>query len=384
MILRLFVLWIVCAAFAGCATNPRFADDTLPASHITGEKVCEVPQHWKALALQGVNTKTLEKASVVQVRVPPEWVGDALGWFVEGEETRTMEQYPRYIWQALVINERTGKKQFFSAIMKNPLISPVLTVIITDPEIRGGEELNVYVLSGAYTKLLTVSGDMLQLPSGKDCLGLVDAEFLRMFPSKARAVEVRDTGAGAGLLAGIRGDFPTPTLQSDGQVYSLNSMALNRKVAGDLRQVTPKERLAESGVKIPFPPEPVTLGILGVQVLYNANNEKYAGPFGERLYSAGEANAALKRYLRGYNALKGDLEIRLGVTPSESVSFDLDFSGRKSGWEIGEGLAWRVQELWQQLNPLKERVQSRTNGKKGGAVQEEVVRFGLLPSSSPP
>lgn len=383
MILRMLVIWIVCVAFAGCATNRQFADDKLPASHISGEDVCQLPQSWKALALSGVNTRSLTKARVVQIKIPAEWVGDTLGWFVEGEDTRSPDQYPRYGWQALVVNERTGEKRFFPAVMENPLTFPVLTVLITDPSVRDGQELNVYVLSGAHTKLLTVSGDMLRLFPGKGCLEMVNGEFVRMFPSKARAVEIKETGAGARLLARIRKDFATPSLQADGKAYSLHSMAFNPRVVGDLRQVTLKERAAERGLPFSVPPGPGTAVSLGM-ALYNASDERYTGPFGERQYSAPEAEVALKRYLRDYNMQRRELETRLGIPSSDDTPFNLDFDGRKSGWEIGEGLAPRIRELWQELNRLKERLSFRTNGKKGGAVQEEVVQFGLLPSSSPP
>jgi hypothetical protein len=374
---------IVCAALAGCATNRQFADDKLPATHISGEEFCQLPQSWKALALSGVDTQSLTRARVVQIKIPAEWVGDTLGWFVEGEDTRTSEQYPRYGWQALVVNERTGEKRFFPAVMENPLTFPVLTVIITDPSVQDGEELNVYVSSGAHTKLLTVSGETLRLFPGKGCLEMVDSEFVRQFPSKARAIEITENGAGARLLARLRKDFTTPARFSVDEVYSLHSMALNPRVVGDLRQVTLRERTAERGLPLSFPPGPGTAISLGV-AFYHASDERYTGPFGERQYSAPEASVALKRYLRAYSLQRRELETRLRIPSSGDHSFNLDFDGRKSGWEIGEGLAPRIRELWQELNQLKERLSFRTNGQKGGAVQEEVVRFGLLPSSSPP
>lgn len=388
MILRMLVIWIVCVAFAGCATNRQFADDKLPATHISGEDVCQLPQSWKALALSGVDTRSLTKARVVQIKIPAEWVGDTLGWFVEGEDTRTSEQYPRYGWQVLEVNEHTGEKRFFPAVMENPLTFPVLTVLITDPSVQDGQELNVYVLSGAHTKLLTVSGDMLRLFPGKGCLEMVNGEFVRMFPSKARAVEIKETGAGARLLARIRKDFATSARLSVDEVYSLHSMALNPRVVGSLRQVTRTERTKERGAPIAVSlVAPVqSLLISGGVVLFQhlSSDELYAGPFGERQYSAPEAEVALKRYLRDYNMQRRELETRLGIPSSDDTPFNLDFDGRKSGWEIGEGLAPRIRELWQELNRLKERLSFRTNGKKGGAVQEEVVQFGLLPSSSPP
>ncbi len=371
---------IVLALLSGCATNVRFTGDELPSGKITGEQVCEVPQHWKALALQGVDTRSLTKATVVQVRIPPEWIGDALGWFVEGEEARTQEHYPRYVWQAFVMNKRTGEKRFFPAIMKNPLTSPVLTVVMSDLVVPAGEPVNVYVSSGAYTKLLTVSGDLLRLPPSKNCLGIVDAAFLQTFPSEARAHEVKDTGAGERLLSGIRADFSKASLQSDGRVYSIHPLALRPQVVGDLRQVTQGERIAERGLTIAIPSVIGTAISVGV-ALASTGEDLYVGPFGERQYSAPEANAALGRYLRGYNSLKSDLEQYLGDSSSRNVSFDLDFDGRKSGWEIGEAIVPRVKALWEALDLLKERLSFRT--KEKGAMQKEVVHTGLLPSSSP-
>ncbi len=372
--LKLFVL-MACAALAGCASNPRFATE-VPASHITGESVCEVPQFWKALALQGLNTKTLEKAVVVQVKIPPEFVGDTLGWFVEGEEARTMEHYPRIVWQALVINQR-GEKQFAPAIMKNPLTSPVLTVVITDPSVHSGDEVSVYVPSGAYTKLLTTGGDLLRLSTSKDCLGLVNAEFLRTFPSQATAVP-----ASPDLLAGIRGDFSIPSLQSDGVVYSLSQLAYSPQVAGDLRQVDQKERIAERGMTLFFP-APIATGLSVGIALATTGEDIYVGPFGERLYSPGEANAAFGRYLKGYNSLKGTLERLLGDQYSPDVTSNLTFAERKSGWEIGVALAPRVRELWETLDHLKERYQSRTK-EKGALLMKKTTHPGLSLPSGPP
>lgn len=366
---------IVVALLTGCATNVRFAGDELPSGSITGEKVCEVPQHWKALALQGVDTRSLTKATVVQVRIPPEWIGDALGWFVEGEETRTVEQYPRFTWQALVIDQR-GKQQFFPAIMKNPLTSPVLTIII--PLGRGmpaGEEVDVYVPSGAYTKLLTTTGEMLRLPKAKDCLGLVDAEFVRSFPSRARVLEASES-----LLASIRADFPKPSLQDDGLVYSHSVLGLNKQVVGDLRQVTQGERIAERGMSVAIP-SVIGTAISVTMALASTGNDEYVGPFGERSYSAGEANVALGRYLRGYNTLKNDLEYQLGIPSSPDVPSNLNYSGRKSGWEVGEEVVPRVKALWESLNHLKERfLRSKA---KGVTAMKEAIQSGLLPSSPP-
>lgn len=372
------MLWIVCIALAGCATSPRFQTE-VPSDKITGEQVCEIPQHWKALALEGVDTRSLTRAVVVQVKIPPQWIGDALGWFVEGEETHTFEHYPRYAWQALVINQRTGEKQFAPAIMKNPLTSPYLTVVITDPAVVGGEELVVYVLSGAHTKLLTVSGDMLLLTAGKDCLGMVDADFLQSYPSPGRSTVVEDIGAGARLLSGIRTDFSKPSLQSDGKVYSIHPMALTPKVAGDLRGVTLSERVAKRGLPIAIPPGVLTAVSVGV-ALYGASHESYSGPFGERLYSAPEAEAALGRYLRTYNMQRHGLEESLGVKSSGDDVFTFDFDGLRSGWDIGEGIASRVSELWGRLDHLKGwfNSQLRANGGATKATQPE-----LLSSSSP-
>lgn len=366
---------IVLALLAGCATNVRFTGDALPSGKITGERVCEVPQHWKALALQGVDTRSLNKATVVQVRIPPEWIGDALGWFVESDQDdRTMEHYPRLSWLALVV-DRHGKKQFFPAIMKNPLESAVLTVLIPGEAIPAGEEVNVYVPSGAYTKLLTTAGDMLRLPRGKECLRLVDAEFMRSFPSQARVLP-----AGESLLASIRVDFPKPSLQDDGAVYSHSLLGLNRQVVGDLRQVTQGERIAKRGLPIAIPPGIGTAISVGI-ALASTGEDLYVGPFGERRYSAPEANAALGRYFRGYNSRKGDLEHQLRIPSSPDVSSHLNYSGRKSGWEVGEEIAPRVKALWETLDHLKERSLRK---EKGVAAMKEATQFGLLPSSPPP
>ena len=69
--IRMLMIGIACAAVMGCATNPHFKTE-LPSSKIVGEDVCEVPQHWKALALEGVDTRSLSRAVVVQVRIPSE------------------------------------------------------------------------------------------------------------------------------------------------------------------------------------------------------------------------------------------------------------------------------------------------------------------------
>ncbi|MGB4833620.1 MAG: hypothetical protein WBP40_01160 [Candidatus Moraniibacteriota bacterium] len=341
----------------GCATNPRFATET-PSGKITGEAACEVPQHWKALALEGVDTRSLTDAVVVQVRIPAQWIGDALGWFVESaEDSHSQQHVPRYAWSALVTDGQNGEKQFFPAIMKNPLTTPYLTVVINDPEVKAGQEREVYVLSGAYTRLLTTSGDRSTLPRVKDCLRLVDAEFYRSFPSRA-VMSV----APAKLITSIRADFPQQSRQSDGKVYSLSPMALNPKVVGSLRQVTAGERAAERGATIAFSPiswvpTVVTGGIALGQMAFG--EERYAGPFGERMYSAPEAKAALTRMMRGYNSLKGELETILRIPYSDDLSLRLDFEGRKSGWEIGEVLAFQIEEAWTVLERLKERAQSR-------------------------
>lgn len=383
--IRTLMIGIVCAALTGCATNPRFATE-LPSNQISGENVCEVPQHWKALALPDVDTRKLSRVVIAQVKIPPEWIGDALGWFVESQDNRsdTYTHYPRYVWDALMVNQPTGEKKIFPAIMttRNPLISRYLTVVITDPAIRGGEELDVYLLSGAHTKLLTVSGDMHWLPAGKGCLDGVDAEFLRTYPSKVQVLEVKkDVGAGAKFLSRIQMDYPQPSLQSDGTVYSISPMALNPQVVGDLRQVTLRERIAERGMPIVIPPNPMTAVTLGM-AFYGASQERYTGPFGERLYTAMEAEAALAQALRDYNGLRHEREEQLGLPFSENASLSFDFSGRKSGWEIGQGIAYQVSEMWEELDHLKELTQFRARiQKKGGGVKE--VPSKLLSSSSP-
>lgn len=341
----------------GCATNSRFATET-PSAHITGEAVCEVPQHWKALALEGVDTRLLAQATVVQVKVPAEWVGDALGWFVESaEDSRSMQHYPRHVWQALVIDGSNGEKRFFPAIMKNPLTSPYLTVVINDPAVKANQGLHVYVPSGAYTKLLTVSGERLMLPRSKDCLGLVNAEFVRDFPSRAVTVT-----APAKTITSIRADFSKSSLQSDGKVYSLSPIVLTPKVVGDLRQVTAGERLAERGATISVNPiSAIPTVVSGVIIAGQAafGEERYVGPFGERLYTPQEAKAALVQMTRGYNSLKRELEMIVGVPYSADLSLRLDFEGRKSGWEIGEMLAFQIEDAWTVLDRLKERAQTR-------------------------
>lgn len=368
------LLLIVCTAFAGCATNARFVGDDLPSGKITGERQCEVPQGWKASALQGVDTRSLTKATVIQVPIPPQWLGDALGWFVEGAEERTLEHYPRTSWQALVINQR-GEKRFAPAIMRNSLESPVLTVVITDPEVRAGEGVDVYVLSGAYTKLLTMTGDMLPLPAGKDCLGLVNAEFVRSFPSQATVLQASES-----LLVSIRRDFSTPSLQSDGVVYSIDPLVLNPRVVGATRQVTQGERIANQGLPIAFPPGLGTAISVGV-ALATTGDDQYFGPFGERQYSAPEARAALARSLRGYNTLKERLEAALRLPTSRNATIHLDFDGRKSGWEIGEMVARQVTSLWETLDHLKKRFLSVKE--RGVPAMKEATQSGLLPSSSP-
>lgn len=368
------LLTFVCMTFAGCATNARFTGDTLPSGKITGEQQCEVPQGWKASALQGVDTRFLTKATVVQVPVPPQWIGDALGWFVEGAEERTLEPYPRHVWQALVIDQR-GKKQFVPAIMRNPLESPVLTVVITDPEMRAGEEVNVYVPSGASTKLLTMTGDMLRLPAGKDCLGLVDADFVRSFPSQATVLQASES-----LLSSIRRDYSKPSLQSDGVVYSIDPLVLNPDVVGTTRHVTQGERIAARGLPIAIPPGPGTVISVGI-ALASTGGDQYFGPFGERQYSAPEAHAALARSLRGYNTLKERLEVALRLRTSRNATIHFDFDGRKSGWEIGEGIAPQVSELWEKLNRLKERFQAQSRRAIGGVMK--ATQPELLSSGSP-
>jgi len=281
-----------------------------------------------------------------------------------------------------MVNQRTGEMKFYPAVMKNPLVSPYFSVVITDPVVQDGDELNVYVLSGAHTKLLTVSGDMLWLAAGKDCLGRVNTEFLQVYPSKVRGLEVlRDVGKDPKLLSGIQTDFPDPSLQSDGKVYSVNRLALNPQVIGDLRQVTLSERIAERGLPIVIPPGIATAVTVGV-ALYGASQERYTGPFGERLYSAKEAEAALKQSLRGYNGLRHEIEEQLGTPSSENVSLNFDFSGRKPGWEIGQEIAYQVSEMWKELYYLKELVRFGAK-RKGGAVAKEGVRSGLLLGSSP-
>lgn len=353
--LRVFLAGLV-LALAGCATNnPRFNTVT-PASHITGEKVCEVPQHWKALALEGVNTQTLTEAMVVQIRIPAEWIGDALGWFVESEDGRAMEHYPRYTWQTIVMDGE-GKQFHFPAIMKNPLVEPYMTVVINGHQFKPRQDVTVYVLSGAHTKLLTVTGDRLTLPRNQDCLKVVDAAFTRSFPS--RAVTSR---APVQLLAGIRSDFSKPSLQSDGLAYSIHPMVLRKNVVGDLRQVTRGERAMERGATIavsPFSPIPTLISGGVALASYALSEERYVGPFGERLYSSPEARAVLGRMTRSYNAYKQWLETTLGVPYSGDLTFHLDFDGQKSGWEIGGILALQVEAAWKVLERLQERVQYR-------------------------
>lgn len=363
------LLLFVCTAFAGCATNARFTGDTLPSGKITGEQICEVPQGWKASALQGVDTRSLTRATVVQVPVPSQWLGDALGWFVESEdeEELKLEHYPRHVWQTLVIDQR-GKKQFAPAIMRNALESPVLTVVITDPEVQAGEAVNVYVSSGAYTKLLTMTGDMLRLPAGKDCLGLVDADFVRSFPSQATVLQASES-----LLVSIRRDFFTPSRQSDGVVYSIDPLVFNPRVVGATRQVAQGERIAARGLPITLPPGLGTAISIGV-ALAATGDDQYFGPFGERQYSAPEARAALAPSLRGYNTLKERLEVALRLRTSRSATIHLDFDGRKSGWEIGEGIAPQVSELWEKLNQLKARFQAQSRRMK--ATQPELLSSG--------
>jgi len=209
---------------------------------------------------------------------------------------------------------------------------------------------------------------------------MVDAEFLQSYPSWAHSIVVQDTGAGARLLSGIRTDFSKPSLQSDGKVYSVHPMALTPKVVGDLRGVTLGERIAQRGLPIAIPSGVMTAVSVGV-ALYGASHERYSGPFGERLYSAPEAEAALGRYLRGYNAQRHELEESLGVKSSGNASFSLDFDGHKSGWEIGEGITSRVSDLWERLDRLKWRFLSQSRAKGGATKATQTLE--LLSSGSP-
>ena len=70
--IRVLFALFVAMTLQGCASNPRF-ETSLPSESLSGEKSCEVPQHWKALALSGVNTMELSRATVVQVKMPAEY-----------------------------------------------------------------------------------------------------------------------------------------------------------------------------------------------------------------------------------------------------------------------------------------------------------------------
>lgn len=360
MLQRFVILFILCAALAGCASNPQFKTE-LRSGKITGEGVCELPQHWKALALEGVDTDKLSRATVVQIKAPPEWLGDTLGWFVAAEDDRSLEHYPRQTWQAMVVDDVTGEKKFFPAVMKNPLASPFITVILPPQTAKNGEVKNVYVLSGARTKLLTVSGDLLPLRLGKDCLAVVDAEFLRSYPSTAQAVELDERGEfGGRFFASLRGDYPKRALQPDGTIFSINPAVLNRRAVGDLRQVTWGERAKERGFQLPIPYTAVgTIG-LGISVgiaSYRASKEIYVGPYGEREYTAEEARAALKKPLREYSRLLRDLQGHVGVRQDqEDVSMQMEFEGRKTGWEIGWDMTSRVKEMRKAIERLEDQL----------------------------
>lgn len=345
----------------GCATNVRFNTET-PTSNITGEPVCEVPQHWKALTLEAVNTQVLTDARVVQIRIPAEWIGDALGWFVEKVgDSNSMQHFPRLTWKAFYIEPHTGEKRFFPASMLNPLTNPYLTGLITDPSIKAGQVLQVYVLSGAHTKLLTATGERPTLPDSLNCLRDVNADYSRLVPSPV-LVET----ATAMLLESIRRHFPKPGEYEDGVIYSSSRLALSSpKVVGDIRRVTRAERTAKRGAELVVflgsPVPTVISGVVNGVAHVSSQGGEYFGPFGERLYSPPELKAALREMTKEYNMRKRDLERKLGVPYSSDLTLYLDLERPRSGWEIGEMLALQVEEAWRVLERLKERTMSRRN-----------------------
>ncbi|MDP3957133.1 MAG: hypothetical protein Q8Q10_01355, partial [bacterium] len=325
----------------------------LPSQKIAGEKICEVPQHWKSQAVQGLDTrKPIATGTIAQFEMAPELVGDALGMFVEGMDPtqRDYDHYPRFTWPILFVSV-TGEQRMYSAVSKNPLRSRYLTAIIPDmrrSEVAAG---HLYLLSGAMTKIFTAQGAGLPLPIGVDCLKGINAEFIRNFPSKPE--RLADAWAYPEITDRIRQDFPRTSFPGDGNTYALAETAWNPKFTGSLRQVTDDERSAERGHQVVvFPPGWATIASYFGGKIMATLNQVHTGPFGERAYSAYEAGEALRNRLVQYHRAFEALEKQLGVK-NDPPDFVLALSGKKSGWEIGQELAPTVRESWERYEALE-------------------------------
>lgn len=351
--IRLLCAVLVAIALQGCATNPRF-ETSLPSESLSGEKICEVPQHWKALALSGVNTMELARATVVQVKMPAEWVGDSLGWAVPMGE-REVKYLPRLVWTAMLVTS-AGEKRFYPAISKNPLLNPYLTVVIPDLTVREVDGRSLVVLSGAQTKALTTKGEIVSLRPGKDCISALDSGFFREFPSAVRgAVDVR--GSDSAILRDLQKSFPWP-IQLE-QSYSLHSEIMSPEVMGDVRQATWGERFREQGGgKITFPLGIGTLVNNGVPAVL-AIEERYVGPFGERQYTVEEAGMLLANRLKSYTAYVRDLEHHLGKKESNVPGFTLAFEGARSGWSLVHDLVLDIEDMWARVDTLREAIRNK-------------------------
>lgn len=358
---------VIVVALTGCAMNPRF-ETSLPSDQITGEKVCEIPQHWKALALTGVNTREeLPRATIVQVRLTPEWVGDSLGWPVPFGE-REVKYLPRLVWQALLVT-KTGEKRFYPAVAKNPLVNPYFTVVIPDLSVSEVKGSQLLILSGAHTKVLTLQSETISLRGGKDCVDSIDEAFFRMFPSTVvGAAEVKGDHP---VLNDLRKVFPWP-INITGEQYSLHADVLTREAMGDVRQATYGERFRErGGGKISFPLGVGTAISNAVPALL-AIQERYVGPFGERQYSPEEAAYLLAARLRSYSAYVHEMEDRLGKPAKSLTEFSLAFEGERSGWQVANDLFLDIEDLWSYAETLRKEL------KEKGTVQ-----FNGLPSGRP-
>lgn len=363
---RLPILLFTVTFLYGCAApHPQMAMGTdLPPQKITGEKVCEVPQHWKSQALQGLDTrKPITSGTIAQFEMAPELIGDALGMFVESEDStqREYDHYPRWTWPVLFVNA-TGGQRMYSAVSKNPLRSRYLTAVI--PDLRKSEVAagHLYLLSGAMTKIFTAQGIGLPLPIGVDCLKGIDAEFIRNFQSKPE--RLADAWAYPEITDRIRQDFPRTSFPGDGNTYALAETAWNPKFTGSLRQVTDEERSAERGHQIIVLPFglPTLASFFGGKIVATLNQVHF-GPFGERAYSAYEAGEALRNRLVRYRTALDALEKQLGVK-NGPPEFVLAFSGKKSGWEIGEELAPTVREFWERYEALERALEQRHTMRK--------------------
>jgi hypothetical protein len=349
------LLFAASAALSGCATNPRF-DTALSSNRITGEGMCEVPQLWKALALKGVRTSDLSQATIVQVAMTPEWIGDALGWPVPIND-REVRYLPRLVWPVLLVTP-SGEQRFYSAIAKNPLINPYFTVVIPDrsaAEVNGGDR--IIILSGAHTKALTTKGDTVSLRADKNCISAIDEGFFKDFPSPASGAV--DLSGDHVVVRDIRKTFLWPT-RSDGVVYSVHSDALSPEVFGDVRQTTYGERFrGHGGGKLSYPIG-APLVAVGVGNLLNnvvpavqAFDERYVGPFGERQYSAEEAGMILASSFRQYSAYVHNLERNLGREETPLAAPVISFEGSRSGWQIARDLYLDIEDMWSRVEVLR-------------------------------